>query len=222
MKEEIGSDSCSIRTFFPTRWTVKADSLAAILANYKELQQLWEETTLTTSDTEMKARIQGISSQMRTFQYFFSLILSEMILRHTDKLSKTLQNPELSSTEAHEIAMLTVKTLQSIYSDDNFDLFWQSVDRKNRHIDVEEAKLPRRRKGPRRYEHDDSLAEFHTSPKSFYRQIYFEVIDLAVTSICGRFDQPGYKVYLNVEQMLFKACSGEDYDEMLTLVCLLW
>ena len=48
-----------------------------------------------------------------------------MILRHTDNLSKTLQNPELASTQAYEIAMLTVKTLQSIRAEENFDLFWR-------------------------------------------------------------------------------------------------
>ncbi len=42
------------------------------------------------------------------------LLLSEMILRHCDKLSQTLQSPDLSSVEGHEIAMLTVKTLQTL------------------------------------------------------------------------------------------------------------
>ena len=114
LKEEIGSDAPSIRTLCPTRWTVRAQSLASIIANYKELQQLWEEALMATSDTEMKARIQGISSQMETFRFLFGLLLSEMILRPTDMLSKTLQNLEMFSVEGHEIAMLTVK-LYSAY-----------------------------------------------------------------------------------------------------------
>ena len=76
----------------------------------------------------MKARIQGIASQMVTFQFLFNLLLSENILRHTDKLSQTLQNPNLSSVQGHEIAMLTVKTLQSMHTDRDFDLFWAKIE----------------------------------------------------------------------------------------------
>ena len=39
---------------------------------------------------------------------------------------------------------------------------------------------------------------------------FFYVFDLAVTSIADRYDQLGFKIYCNVEQLLFKVCSGED------------
>ena len=71
----------------------------------------------------MKARIRGIASQMESFRFLFGLILSEMILRHTDKLSQTLQSPDLSSVEGHEIAMLTVKTQQTLRSDTTLIFF---------------------------------------------------------------------------------------------------
>ena len=87
LKEEIGSDAPGVRTLCPTRWTVHAESLASIVANYDSIQLLWETALCSTSNTEMKARIQGVESQMQSFKFLFSLILSEMILRHTDKLS---------------------------------------------------------------------------------------------------------------------------------------
>ena len=67
-----------------------------------------------TSNTEMKARIRGVWSQMQSFNFLFFIVLSEMVLRHTDKLSQTLQQPKLSSVEGHDIAMLTVKTLEGL------------------------------------------------------------------------------------------------------------
>ena len=219
LKEENESEAPSIRIMCPTRWTVRAASLASIMANYNELQELWEKAQMATSDTEMKARIQGIASQMETFRFLFSLLLSEMILRHTDKLSQTLQNPKLSSIEGREIAMLTVKTLQSLRSDMNFGLFWEKVELMRVQWDVEEPQLPRKRKVPRRYEQGAGKAEFNATAKDLYRQVYFEAIDLAVTSINDRFDQPGYKVYSNVEQLLFQACSGVDYEDEVKFVC---
>ena len=72
LKGEIDSDAPSIRTLCPTRWTVRAESLANILANCTDLHRLWAEALTATTDTEMKARIQGISSQMDTFRFLLA------------------------------------------------------------------------------------------------------------------------------------------------------
>ena len=55
-----------------------------------------------------------------------------MILRHTHKLSQILQQPKLSSVEGYEVVMLTVKTLERLRTEDNFDLFWQKVGKTKR------------------------------------------------------------------------------------------
>ena len=60
--------------------------------------------------------------------------------------------------------------------------------------------------------------EFHSTAKDLYRQVYFEVFDLAVATITSRFDQLGYKVYSNIEQLFVKACSDEAYEENLAFV----
>ena len=111
LKEERSSDAPGVRTLCPTRWTVCARSLASIVANYanyENIQLLWDTAVCATSDTEMKARIHGVASPMQSYRFLFCLLLSEMILRHTDKLNQTLQQPKLSSVEAHGVAMLTV------------------------------------------------------------------------------------------------------------------
>ena len=76
----------------PTRWTIHAQSIASTLANYKSIQDLWDEALEGSLDSEIKARIQGVSSQMETFQFFFGMLLAEMVFRHTDNLCKTSQN----------------------------------------------------------------------------------------------------------------------------------
>ena len=68
--------------------------------------------------------------------------------RHTNKLSQTLQNPKLSSTEGYEIAMLTVKTLESLCTDINFDLYWDKAELIRVKRDIDEPQLPRKRKMP--------------------------------------------------------------------------
>ena len=50
-------------------------------------------------------------------------MLGKLILSHTDNLSKTLQHKEFSASEGQEVAMLTIRTLESIRNAESFDLF---------------------------------------------------------------------------------------------------
>ena len=49
--------------------------------------------------------------------------------------------------------------------------------------------------------------------------MHFEALDLAVTSICNRFDQKGFKTFSNVEQLLFKTYKGQCFNKEPDLVC---
>ena len=46
--------------------------------------------------------------------------------------------------------------------------------------------------------------------EAYYHQIYFEVLNYAVSTIKMRFDQPGYEVYRQAEDLLIKTARGED------------
>ena len=67
-----------LRVLCPTRWTVRVDSLKSILDNFKVVQELWEEAIDLMKDTELKARINGVASQMKTFDYYFGICLGHM------------------------------------------------------------------------------------------------------------------------------------------------
>ena len=86
-------------------------------------------------------------------------------------------------------------------------------------VDVDEPRLPRHRKQPRRYDDGLSTGDFHQTPKAHYRQYYFEAIDLIVNCIQDQFDQPGYRIYNSLETLLIKACKHEELDDSLEAVC---
>ncbi len=129
-----------------------------------------------------------------------------MVLRHTDNPYR----PRLFAAEGQQVANMVLRTLQSLRSVDSFDLFWLKVTKSAESLDIGEPQLPHQCKTPRRY--DDGLADsdFHADPKVDYRQHCFEAIDLVVDCIKDRFQQPGYEVYCNLEQLLLKACQRED------------
>ena len=53
-----------------------------------------------------------------------------MVLRHTDNLSKTLQDKTRSAAEGQAIADMVVCTLLTLRNDDLFELFWLKVTKK--------------------------------------------------------------------------------------------
>ena len=75
LAEEIQVGSPGIRTLCPTRWTVRAEALASISENYQVLQATWDAARQASRDTEMRARIIGVASQMEKFDYFLELSL---------------------------------------------------------------------------------------------------------------------------------------------------
>ena len=213
LKEQMHEDSPGIRVLCPTRWTVRAQALQSILSNYSVLQVLWQESLDFVKEAEMRSRIQGVSTCMKTFEFFWGVALGELLLNHTDNLSKTLQHTSMSAAEGQKIAKMTVCTLHSIRSDPNFELFWQKVTKLAAELDVDEPALPRQRKRPRRYEDGTGEAHFSENVKDFFRHIYFEALDLVISGINSRFDQPGYNIYSKLEDLLVKATNNEEYED---------
>ena len=95
----------------PNRWTVRGDALAAYIDSYTALMDLWDWSFQVTSDRDMKASLQNVKAVMSTLQLLFSCSLGKMILKRTDSLGKTLQNPSVSAAQGQEIAHLVIEIL---------------------------------------------------------------------------------------------------------------
>lgn len=148
----------------PTRWTVRANSLASVMNNFDVLVQTWEEAVDAVSDSEMRARIRGVATVMCTFNYVFGNLLGECLLKHADNLSSTLQHKDFLAAEGQQVARMTVDTIKKIRNDESFDLFWIKAIQRANDLGLEEPKLPRRLKRPRRYEDGQSDGDFHSDP----------------------------------------------------------
>ena len=164
---------------------------------------------------EVTARIQGVAAQMTTFTYLFGSMLSELVLKHTDNLSRTLQHASMSAAGGQQVTAMTVATLNSMCSDNQFDRFWDLAI-------LNETQLPRQRKLPRRY--DDGLAsrDFPLTPKAHFKPVYFEAIDLIANCVQERLDQPGYRIYQSLETLLIKASKRGEFQENLDDVCVFY
>lgn len=220
LKKELAPEVPGFRVLCPTRWTVRANSLQSVIENYEPLLELWEECLrMSRLDSETKCRIVGVKHQMETFQYFYGISLGVLLMKHSDNLSKTLQHSYMSAVEGQSIASMTVKTLQLMRSDEQFDLFWSSVNEKAKALDIPEPTLTRKRKRQKRFEMGEAESHFPESPKSFYKSIYYNSLDTIINCIKNRFNQPGYEILCQMEALLMKAVNKKDFSSELDKVC---
>ena len=176
----------TIRAFSDTRWTVRCSALVRIIQHYDELKELWKWCLKEYQDTETKARIIGVQTQMNKFNYIFGVKLAILLLRDNGNLSATLYNSKLSSSKAQSIARECIITLEKLRDNDYFLLFWKEVLTESKQSDVDERDLGRKRKASPRIEDDhshSSIGFFHEKIEDFARQIYFEVLDLLINAI---------------------------------------
>ena len=219
IKQGLAQGTPGFRVLCPTRWTVRAASLQSVLDNYKVLLEVWEESKESSLDSKIKARVIGVEAQMLTFDFLFGISLGAIILNHSDNLSKSLQQMTLSASEGQYLAKHTLEALKSIRQPEHFDLFFKRVLLYQEEFQVDSPRLPRKRRAPRQIQIGSSDGDFHTSIEEYYRAIYYEAIDFVIEAITDRFDQPGYKVYQNIEELLIKVCQGKPYEDELTFVC---
>ena len=111
----------SFRTkFCATRSTLRATCFQRVIDNYNAFLKLWNDCLETRIESDVRGRIIGCQPQMKKFDFFFGLNLSQRIFSHTDSLSETLQKAGMSATSGQYNANLTKDALKKIRNDDCF------------------------------------------------------------------------------------------------------
>ena len=90
IRKDISLEYPGFRVLCPTKWRVRAEIMKSIFDNWVALQQVWDESLDGNLEPEIKSRIIGVKSQMTTFDYFYGVTILQLVLRHSDNLSKTL------------------------------------------------------------------------------------------------------------------------------------
>ena len=214
LKEELAPNDPGFRTLCPTRWTVRSKSLSSVRQNNSVLQQsLSTFADFAKHDMETSARVNGIRSQMEKFSFLFGVMLGESVLGMAENLSCVLQSKKISAADGQAAAELTLDTMLKHRTDSAFTKFWNKVVKHSETVDVDEPALPRERRLPARFDLSGAGESYVLlTVKEHYRIIYYAAFDRVISSIENRFDQPGYKVYCSLENLLLNAISGKDFE----------
>ena len=155
----------------------------------------------------------GVLAQLEKFSTYFALKLSHLVFSATEQVSKLLQAKDTTIQQAIASSELARDYLQDQRLASNFDKFYSST-QNDALTFTGEPVLPRYKKAPRRFD-NGSDPHSYQSPKDYFRQIYFEVIDLIQNEIKHRFDQNSLKVPMLVQNLLLKSANWDGKEELL-------
>uniref|UniRef100_UPI00358EF41D zinc finger MYM-type protein 1-like isoform X2 n=1 Tax=Myxine glutinosa TaxID=7769 RepID=UPI00358EF41D len=212
LRHEIAPDTSDFHDLCPTRCTVSADSFQMVIDNYGVLRCTWDEYLEDKHlKSDVKAQIVGIKVKMESFDFYFGTRVAGLILKLTDNLSKTLEHTDMSASNCQEIAVGTLKTLEKMRSDYDWQLFWASTVQEAENLCLTDLTSPQKRR-------IRTQSEYPETTKEHYHRMWNRAFDSAKEGIEDRFDQPGYVVLKNLECILAKGANGEPYGVELSTI----
>ena len=172
-RKDISLDYPGFRVLHLTRWAVRAESMNSILDNWVVFQQVRDKSVDRNLEPDIKGWIIGVKGQMNAFNNFYGVIVLQLVLTHSDNLSKTLQKPPLTSFQGKESADLTLKTINTLRWESEFEILWQKTAQQAAVLEITQPSLPLKRKRPATLinESEAPLYDEISDVRSFYRCI---------------------------------------------------
>ena len=101
---------------------------------------------------------------------------------------------------------------------ENFNKFWEKVKKKSEELEIGQPVLPRKRKMPARYRDEQNGPDFPQTPKEHYHKIYQKAIENSENCLEERFNQKGFEMYVQIQNLLLFAADKQDYEQELKQV----
>ena len=203
----VSCNSSGLKPLCPTRWTVRAEAIDAVIKQYTIIIETLDEVHSTTKD-EYGLKAGGIVTALEKFDMFFGLQLGHLLFGAAENTSIVLQRKNISVQEAFSAVNVTRSFYLRQRQDDAFNKFYESVVKNAQVLQIGEPMLPRYRRAPLRYD-DGSPQYTFSDPRSFYRQKYFESCDLLVQELNDRFFQRNVKPITTLESLLMTSANGD-------------
>ena len=207
----------SIKPLCPTRWTARTAAIEAVLKDYSILMEVMGEIHDTTHD-EYGLKAYGILTSLEKFDTHFGLKLAYLLFGASEEVSKSLQAKNATLQEG----LASVKLASAFYkrqrTEEAFGIFFDDVVKSAEDLEIDKPQLPRYRRAPRRIDDGSSPHQF-SSPKDYFRYLYYESCDLLIQELQDRFDhQEIIPPVIALESLILKAANNEQYDETLRQV----
>ena len=206
----IGYDRVGLRPLCPTRFTMRANSLASIKSNFDTVIDVLESISCNSGD-DSAATASGLLKQMESFDFVFSLEFALPVLSETDSLSKLTQSTKMAAWEIKKAAILVADSIARRRTDEVFSRHFDNAKSDCVKRGIPEPVLRRVSKRPVRYE-EGLAAPTVMTIETHYKRIFFDFLDRVVNTIRGRFDQTGFRMLDIIERVLLAASKSPSFS----------
>jgi hypothetical protein len=135
---------------------------------------------------------------------FSCTYLSKLFIQ-CEMVARELQRVGIRAVAATESISLLTTTLEKLRTDVEIERLLQMVDSAVTLLHLKVPKLGRPSHTPLRYRQTAAEEELSNSTHVMWRRAFFEAIDVVVTELKQRFDQPGMKIACARERLLVAA-----------------
>ena len=182
-----------------TRWTAHESSRKAVEAElFTIIRTLSEISNDHNSKTSSEAT--SLLRSVCSFDFLFGMSVLKLILPHTSHLSAAVQSVDMDVLRVKENAELTIKTLESLRTNESFQIIWELTE-KNRDrvktlieteeidVDFQEANLPRQKPSTRRLGTVEASCENTVFTVENYNKVnnYIPALDRIISEFKSRF-----------------------------------
>ena len=123
-----------------------------------------------------------------------------------EQLATTLQSKNITAELCCQAGQAAICFLERQRSVDSFESFIDGVIADSKDL-TSEPKLPRKKRIPQCI--DGGSDSFHPqSPKEYFRQQYFEALDILINELQRRFKQESLSVLHEIEDIITSSCNG--------------
>ena len=184
---------------------VRGAALKTVLNQHESVvQALSEYAAASSGETIYKAR--GLFKQITGGEFVLGIIISLPAINLLENLNKAVQSR--SSPFVVAAMEVTYKVLEGLRTDEAFLRIFASCIIRCEKLGVEAPKLPRGHNRPRRYEVGSNAHHLRGSDEEYFRVQYSKYLDTAMIQLKKRYEQPGIKTYIKLENVVMKPVTG--------------
>lgn len=153
-------------------------------------------------DSAASAKASGFFDYMQSFDCIFYLTTMIEIFDRIEILNRELQKSDLCVAESLQKVEAVTDVLDAS-RDLKFENIWQKSIETVTELELDEPRIPRQRKIPKRLESGttDNYCSFST-PKDFFRKSFFEVFDQMIGSLKRRFQNESIEFFKSLERFV--------------------
>jgi hypothetical protein len=218
------NESAILLAICPTRWCVRYRSITKLLKFWKVVLLALDELAKEAGRGDAKCKLEGLRKQLSKAKTYFAVVVWQALFGPCEELAKALQAVNTTATGALVGSNVLLTRLRKLRNEDEFDHLYSQTETDAANLGLtplaSESDLESRRqvRAPSRYEMQTNTSRPHIfTEKEKLRNEFYAALDLLISEVERRFDQPGLSRMATLESMLSSDEVSEGANEVLSI-----